>query len=328
MHILIYEQQEVELQGLMAQINAINPSVVHVADSLTAVYHYAEHVLPDCVVLPPLVTQQPEFELLSALLRILGIPCFILHGGAYVPAGRGNAGHNLIYVDISSLCPSMIGARKGYNQPRGHHPAVAAHLPAQDHDDRQIILIGSSTGGIEALLQILPSFGRYTPPVVIVQHTGANFSASLIRLLATSTSAVVTAAMDNQVVSRGHVYVAAGDTHHVQFAAKKPLRLQLVAAERISGHRPSVDALFQSALPFAPFVTAAILTGMGRDGAEGITALSKAGARTIGQTEGTCVVYGMPKVAKQLGGIGEELSLPQIGPALVRPTKERGLHHG
>lgn len=84
-----------------------------------------------------------------------------------------------------------------------------------------------------------------------------------------------------------------------------------------------MDALFHSAVPFASHVTAAILTGMGRDGAEGITALRAAGARTFGQDEATCIVYGMPRVAKSLGGIETELPIQQIGPSLLRAAQQR-----
>ncbi|WP_296375678.1 CheB methylesterase domain-containing protein [Yoonia sp.] len=201
--------------------------------------------------------------------------------------------------------------------------------PATDDYNRQrhsvdpfrIVLIGSSTGGVDALLRIISGFPADCPPTLIVQHTGGSYARSLIRLLDGATPAKVLPAQNGQNLSRGEIYLAPDDMAHLQLCPSRSRQILLKPGPPVSGHRPSVDALFQSALDYADEITAALLTGMGRDGAAGITALRRAGARTIGQDAATSVVYGMPRVAKQMGGIETELPLSMIGPALLQVSR-------
>jgi two-component system chemotaxis response regulator CheB len=184
----------------------------------------------------------------------------------------------------------------------------------------QIILMGASTGGVDALLQILRHFTPSCPPTLIVQHTGRQFAQSLTRLLDGATQANVVAAQDGEPLERGCVYLSPSTEHHLCLARNQPFRIVLCQDSPRMGHRPSVDALFESAVPHAANVTAAILTGMGKDGAQGMCSLRQAGAQTIGQDESTSIVYGMPRVAHALGGVGRALPIVEIGPALLRAT--------
>ncbi|MBQ2260637.1 MAG: chemotaxis protein CheB [Loktanella sp.] len=325
MRIVIAHHSATALQHLQRRLAAAQVNVVRTATALTEVYDFAEHHAPDCIILPMDMADCAEFELLATLLRILGIGCVILQSQMHQlpPAAAlvANPGIRMLPATagddalIAALAPAQPLPRLQVAQQRSTAPCPA--------DPRHTILIGSSTGGIDALMQILRHFHADTPPAVIVQHTGANFSASLLRLLDTATTAKVIAAAHNVILQKGHVYVACGDTHHVRLTAGAPPRIRLDDAPHQSGHRPSVDALFQSATGFAAHVTAAILTGMGRDGAEGLTALRQAGARTIGQDAATSVVYGMPRVAKSLGGVQIELPIQKIGPALLRRAPHR-----
>lgn len=325
MRILIAHRSVILLGQLERRLERLKMDVVRTATELTEVYDFTEHNEPDCVLLTTEIADCPEFELLATLFKIMGIGCVVLGTvhQAYLtsPAVRANPAIRLLPSEVSDtdLIAALVQA--------GHvnRPAVISAKPAPTGriDPRNMILIGSSTGGIDALMQILRHFHSGAPPTVIVQHTGGNFAGSLIRLLAGITAAKVVAATPDTALQAGHIYLASGDTHHVRLTGGSPARIRLDDAPRQSGHRPSVDALFHSAIPFAPHVTAAILTGMGRDGAEGITALRAAGARTFGQDEATCVVYGMPRVAHALGGIETELPIHQIGPSLLRAALQR-----
>lgn len=189
----------------------------------------------------------------------------------------------------------------------------------------RFILIGSSTGGVDALMKIISHFSKNCPPTLIVQHTGGVFAKSLIRLLDSATEANVVAATDSAEIQIGNIYLAPNDTAHLCIAAGNTARISLRNTANSYGHRPSVNALFESAVPFARQVTAVILTGMGRDGATGMVALRKAGAQTFGQDEQTSVVYGMPKAAHDLGGVETQLPLSKIGPMLLRAASKGNL---
>lgn len=181
----------------------------------------------------------------------------------------------------------------------------------------RIVLIGASTGGIDALLTVLAAYPADGPPTAIVQHTGQGYSDSLVRVLSRGCAAKVVAAQDGMVLDRGMVCVAAGTIGHLRLIPGDRLRCSLAAGPVISGHVPSVDALFRSALPVATRVIAVLLTGMGSDGAAGMLELSRAGSMTIGQDEGTSVVYGMPRVAFNLGAVRRQLPLPVIGATIM-----------
>lgn len=181
----------------------------------------------------------------------------------------------------------------------------------------RIVLIGASTGGIDALLKVLAAYPADSPPTAIVQHTGQGYSDSLVRVLSRGCAAKVMAAQDGMFLDRGMVCVAAGTIGHLRLIPGDRLRCSLAVGPAISGHMPSVDALFRSALPIASRVVAVLLTGMGSDGAAGLLELSRAGSMTIGQDEDTSVVYGMPRVAFNLGAVRRQLPLPGIGATIM-----------
>ncbi len=193
--------------------------------------------------------------------------------------------------------------------------AASLAAPTVGATKNRIIAIGSSTGGVEALLTILRQFPEDCPPTVVVQHTGGAFSESLARLLNASTAPTVREAVNGDTLKQGQILIAPGSRHHMTLGSGH--RIKLVEAPPVSGHRPSVDMLFRSTLPVAHSVTAALLTGMGRDGAEGLLALRNAGATTIGQDQATSVVYGMPRVAAEIGAVGRQLPLSQIARHLI-----------
>jgi two-component system chemotaxis response regulator CheB len=184
-------------------------------------------------------------------------------------------------------------------------------------DDR-IIAIGASTGGVEALIAILSQFPPNCPPTVISQHMPATFTRSFASRLNNLCAASVSEATDGAPIEPGKIYLAPGD-YHLELAGSGTFRCRLSDAPKVNGHRPSVDVMFKSVMrAVGSRAIGVILTGMGRDGAEGLLTLRKAGGETIGQDEQSCVVYGMPKVAFELGAVARQLPLERIGETLVR----------
>lgn len=182
----------------------------------------------------------------------------------------------------------------------------------------KIVAIGSSTGGVEALLQILSHYPRRCPPTVITQHMPANFTASFAQRLNKLCKPEVREAVDGALLDTGHVYIAPGGETHLEVTGRVSLRCALTRGELTSGHRPSVDVLFKSvARNIGNRAVGVLLTGMGRDGAEGLKAMRDCGASTIGQDEASSVVYGMPRAAFEIGAVERQLPLGKIGPEIL-----------
>lgn len=178
---------------------------------------------------------------------------------------------------------------------------------------QKIVAIGASTGGTEALKEVLIQLPRNSPGIIIVQHMPANFTNQFAQRLNSLCEVEVKEAKNGDAVSIGQVLLAPGDLHMVLRRSGHRYYVQLGSGEKVSGHRPSVDVLFNSVGKAAGAnAVGVILTGMGSDGAKGLLNMKKSGAKTIGQNEQSCVVYGMPKVAYELGGVDTQVSLGKI----------------
>ncbi|APX64641.1 MULTISPECIES: chemotaxis response regulator protein-glutamate methylesterase [Sphingomonas] len=199
--------------------------------------------------------------------------------------------------------------------------APAAPTPMADFKPipGSLIAIGASTGGVEALIQVLSGFPANCPPTVICQHMPATFTTSFAARLDRLSKPTVTEARHGQPLVAGHVYLAPGGTHHMEVGGVDgQYRARLIPDDPVSGHRPSVDRLFHSvAKTVGAKAVGAILTGMGRDGADGLLAMRGKGCMTIGQDRDSCVVYGMPGVAQDIGAVTRQLTLTRIAPALI-----------
>lgn len=207
---------------------------------------------------------------------------------------------------------------------RAMAPARAQAVATFDWNGK-VAAIGSSTGGVEALFQLLGQYPSNCPPTLIVQHIQGSFSASFARSLNDACPPTVVEAEDRMPVLPGHVYVAPGSECHMVLEGWPNGRLRLIREEPFSGHRPSVDIMFRSVAKSAGNqAAAAILTGMGRDGARGLGMLRAAGALTLGQNRETCVVYGMPKAAQEAGALDQELPLEEIAPRLLKACGRHG----
>jgi two-component system chemotaxis response regulator CheB len=182
----------------------------------------------------------------------------------------------------------------------------------------KIIFVGASTGGVEALLKLLLGFPADCPPILITQHMPERFTASFAARLNTVCAMEVVEATHDQPVQQGHVYIAPG-SHHLEIARKaNRFVCQLHQQAAVSGHRPSVDVLFGSAARVVGRkAVGAILTGMGKDGAQGLYEMRQAGAATFGQDEKTSLIYGMPRAAFEKGGVGRQVPLDKMAAAIL-----------
>ena len=180
-----------------------------------------------------------------------------------------------------------------------------------------VILLGASTGGVAALEAVLPDLKPDGPPVFIVQHMPGNFLRSFAERLHRQLPQNVGLAREGVTYNRGDIVLAPGDGAHTQvYRGASGWRCRFVANDPPALHCPSVDHLFESAVSEAKHVTAAILTGLGKDGARGLYELAQAGAKTIGQDEASSVVYGMPRAAFALGAVQKQLPIDRIGSAI------------
>lgn len=179
---------------------------------------------------------------------------------------------------------------------------LTAHAQTAFSSDIRLIAIGSSTGGVEALQILLADFPEDCPPTMIVQHVNARFAPAIATTLDNICPAKVTLAQPDTPLRAGHVYLAPGDDRHLTVGGSGVHYVKLRQGDPISGHVPSVDALFMSVAATCGAKSVGILlTGMGCDGAKGLLAMSRAGAFTIAQDEETSTVFGMPRAAVALG---------------------------
>lgn len=186
-----------------------------------------------------------------------------------------------------------------------------------------LIAIGASTGGVEAIRHVLSQLPTDCPPIVIAQHMPKGFTARFAHRLNELVALRVVEASDRLVLEPGTAYVAPGDHHLRVEKTSGQLKCRVTHDEQTSGHRPSVDVLFASvAKVVGPMAVGAILTGMGRDGAQGLKLMREAGAFTIGQSQGSALIYGMPKVAAEIGAVVEEAPVEKIAGRLVAALRK------
>lgn len=197
-------------------------------------------------------------------------------------------------------------------RPRLPRPLAPAPRPAAP-TGRRLIAIGASTGGVGAIGQLFQALPPGLPPILLTQHMPAGYTGRFARRLAAETGQDVAEAREGERLGAGMIRIAPGDIHLLVERAGAGLVTRLRGSGPVSGHCPSVDRLFHSVAEAAgEQALGIILTGMGRDGAEGLLAMRRAGARCLGQSAQSCVVYGMPKAAKALGAVSEELPLALI----------------
>jgi len=265
------------------------------------------HPLP--VVMVSTLTTKGASETLLAME--LGAVDFVAKPNASLSGGLEAFGENL-RQKVRAAANSDVKGRALRAPPPNVPVRTAAAPPGA------LIAIGASTGGVEAIRVVLSGMPNDCPPIVIAQHMPAGFTTRFAGRLDEVTDLTVLEAEDRMPLQRGHAYIARGDFHLRVERSSGQLKCRLAQDELASGHRPSVDVLFESvAKTIGPMAVGAILTGMGRDGARGLKLMRNAGAYTVGQSQNSALVYGMPRVAFEEGAVVEQAPVEAIAARLA-----------
>jgi two-component system, chemotaxis family, protein-glutamate methylesterase/glutaminase len=201
---------------------------------------------------------------------------------------------------------------------------LPARLAAPAVPSGTVLAIGASTGGTEAIANVLKRLPQSCPGIVIAQHIPAQFSRAFAKRLNDLCAMDVKEAEDGDTLRGGLALIAPGDFHMLLRNSGGRHYVSVKTGPRVCYQRPSVDVLFSSVAEVAgPDAVGVLLTGMGNDGAQGLLKMRQAGARTIAQNEATCVVYGMPREAVELGAAAQILPLPAIAEAMLAVRTRR-----
>lgn len=289
---------------------------------------------PDVMTLDVEMPGMDGLSFLEKVMRLRPLPVVMVSSLTSVGASATIAALELGAVDCvakpapgnaSSLdaLPAVVRTASVARLERNARSAPKSRAVARAYEpDGRVVALGASTGGVEALISIVSQFPANCPPTVIVIHMPQTFTGSFSRRLDSLSAATVHEATDGAPLEVGKVYVARGGTH-LAVMRRRRLECKLLDSEPINGHRPSVDKLFQSvASECGRASLGVILTGMGRDGAAGLLAMRKAGATTFAQNEATCVIYGMPKAAVELGAVQKSAPLHLLSKEILDATRK------
>ena len=332
------------MRGLISAVLNSDPDVNVVGQAGDAMQARAaiKELNPDVVTLDIEMPNMNGLEFLEKIMTLRPMPVIMVssltHRGAEATIAALEIG---AFDCISKPAPGdtqpfyelidkvKAAAKSGRTYVRAPQPsgqAIAANTNAQSdyRVGRKVVAIGSSTGGVEALIEVLKRFPPNCPPTVITQHMPSTFTKSFADRLNRICAPKVQEATDGARLEIGRVYLAPGGERHMIVANPHAPVCRLIDKGPVNGHRPSVDVLFDSVAEVAGRnAVGVILTGMGRDGAAGLLKMRHAGAKTVGQNEKTCVVYGMPRVAYELGAVESQLPLTAIGEEILKLTAAR-----
>jgi len=296
-----------------------------------------KQLAPDVITLDVEMPQMNGLELLDKIMRLRPTPVIMVSSltsrgadaaikalelGAFHCVGKPTREHPHEFAVLADLVRAAAQAPAAVRPVRVLAPR---QTPTRElgayRSNGNVVAIGSSTGGVEALIEILSIFPANCPATVIAQHMPASFTRSLAERLDTLCAPEVMEAFDGAWLEEGKVYIAPGGDAHLEVEGSGSLRCRLRSGPLVHGHRPSADVLFATLTRAAgAAAVGVILTGMGRDGAEGLLAMRRAGAPTLGQDPTSAIVYGMPRAAFEIGAVAKQLRLEQIGPAILDLT--------
>jgi two-component system chemotaxis response regulator CheB len=308
--------------------------VVGAVSSAEAAWTLMQDLRPDVVTLDIEMPGMDGLTFLKTYLAKIPIPTVVISSltrqGAQVTLHAMEAGAVDIVTKptlglgdglpsmMKGICTRVRAAAKarvivGGRKPPPRATALEPPLPTGS-PSLSVIALGASTGGVQALCRILPLFPADSPGIVIVQHMPEGFTTAFAQRLDSLCAMTVREAQDGDVVRSGLVLLAPGGARHMSLVRRGVgYAVSLTQGDPVCFSRPSVDVLFDSvARVVGRKAVAALLTGMGRDGANGLLAIRNAGGRTITQDEATSVVYGMPMVAREQGASEETLPLDAI----------------
>ncbi|WP_428427534.1 protein-glutamate methylesterase/protein-glutamine glutaminase [Pararhizobium sp.] len=332
------------MRGLITAILSSDPEVQVIGQAADAMQarQAIKDLDPDVITLDIEMPNMNGLEFLEKIMRLRPMPVIMvstlthkgaeaslaaLEIGAFDCVGKPLPGDPHPFRDLAEKVKAAARSQRKFiiSGNKVAAPSAANANAASDYRvGRKIVAIGSSTGGVEALIAVLQKFPANCPPTLITQHMPHTFTKSFAERLNRICAPTVAEATDGARLEIGKVYLAPGGERHLQVVNPTSPSCRLLDREPVNGHRPSVDVLFDSVAELAGRnAVGVILTGMGRDGASGLLKMRHAGARTFGQNEKTCVVYGMPRVAYELGAVETQLPLGSIGEEVLKSTAAR-----
>ena len=336
------------MRQLISAVLNVEPDlevVGHAADPLEA-RQAIKDLSPDVVTLDVEMPNMSGIDFLERLMRLRPTPVIMVSSltprggdittraleiGAIDCVTKPSLGDLRPFGDLADKVRMAAGVRMQPGGPGAGRAAPASAGPAAAYaPNGRIVAIGSSTGGVEALTAVLTALPADCAPVVVTQHMPPLFTRSFSERLDKLCAATVAEASDGAPLVPGRIYIAPGGSQHLEVTGRStlrgsanPARCRLREGPPVNGHCPSVDVLFRSVVKaVGGEAVGVILTGMGRDGADGLLALRKAGAATIGQDAATALIYGMPKVAFEIGAVERQLPLRRIGAEIAGLTNK------
>lgn len=334
------------MRGLLSQMINLAPDmeVVGAAPDAQSAREMIKVLNPDVLTLDVQMPKMDGLEFLERLMRLRPMPVVMVSSyteagsdttlkalelGAIDFIGKPKADGERSMENYAEELVEKIRAAKGARLRRtmtGHGGGATKPAPTSASASAKtglggsgkIIFVGASTGGTEAIKDFLLGIPADCPPILIVQHMPETFTASFARRLDSLCAPRVVEAKGNEKVEPGTVYVAPGHSHLSIRRGTSGFLTELAATPPVNRHRPAVDVLFDSAAALVGRkAIGVILTGMGKDGAQGLLRMRQAGARTFGQDEASCVVYGMPREAFLIGAVDEQCSLDDMARRVI-----------
>jgi two-component system chemotaxis response regulator CheB len=334
------------MRTLLAEILASDPEieVVGTAEDPYDAREKIKQLNPDVITLDVEMPRMHGLDFLEKIMTLRPMPVVMVSSlttegaevtlralelGAVDFVGKPSGNREEIKQKRREIIAKVKAAARARVRPAAERPVSKATAHAGYRAGGKIVAIGASTGGVEALSQVLAAMPTTAPPILIAQHMPDRFVPSFAARLNAMCAMTVAVAQDGQPLRPGHAYIAPGNIH-LQLAGKSAglYRCQLLGTERVNGHCPSVDMLFQSTARHAGAnAVGVILTGMGSDGAMGLLQMRRQGARTIGQDEATALIYGMPRVAFESGAVEEQAPLGRIAGRILELCAAVSLPH-
>lgn len=326
------------MRGLLTQMINLAPDmeVVGAAPDAQSAREMIKALSPDVLTLDVQMPKMDGLEFLERLMRLR--PMSVVMVSSFTEAGsditlkalelgaidyigkpRADSGRSM-----ESYAEELVEKLRAAKGARLRRPMSAQVLSTSDARSSntlgrvgagggKMIFVGASTGGTEAIKEFLHGVPADCPPILVVQHMPEAFTASFARRLDGICAPRVIEAQGNEKVEPGTVYIAPGHSHMLIRRASSGYVIELASSPPVNRHRPSVDVLFDSAAALVGNkAIGVILTGMGKDGAQGLLRMRQAGAKTFGQDEASCVVYGMPREAFLIGAVDEQCSLDDM----------------
>jgi len=323
-------------RAVLREILESDPSIEVVATASDA-YVARDKIVelkPDVVCLDVEMPRMDGITFLKRLMHYMPVPVVMVssltQNGARTTLEALEAGavdfvgkpHSHIYDGVETMREELLSKIKMASRVRVRQRALEsiqqANTTSLAETTNKILAIGASTGGTEALKDVLMGLPRNAPGTIIVQHMPSNFTGPFAERLNGLCAMEVREARNGDSITPGVALIAPGDYHMVVRRSGARYYVEIGSGEKVSGHRPSADVLFNSVAKIAGVnAIGVILTGMGGDGARGLLAMRNAGSHTIGQDEASCIVYGMPKVAYDIGAVERQLPLQNIAKGIL-----------